>query len=160
MKNKVENWAHNEAERLANISNRQRDKFNTACVVYERSTGQYYFGRNNGININGSSKNSILFGDSVNSGILPQQSFNKYSVGNCAEEYLISRYPQKDWKIVFDEYWKITNLELWDEWMEEVIEIIPEYLFEFNDYKSSGFEYLSEEKYNKLKALYKDINMM
>lgn len=76
----------------------------------------------------------------------------------CAEEYLIYKYPDKNWKLVTDDFWKITKLDLWDEWMEEVIEIIPEYLFEFKDYKTSNFEYLSEEKYNELKRVYDGTN--
>lgn len=76
----------------------------------------------------------------------------------CAEEYLLNKYPNKDWEIVFNDFWKITNLELWDDWLDELIEIIPEYLFEFKDYKSSCFEYLTELKYNKLKKLYDNIN--
>lgn len=76
----------------------------------------------------------------------------------CAETYLLNKYPDKNWTIVFEYFWKITNLELWDEWMDEVIEIIPEYLFEFEDYKSSEFEFLSEEKYNELKKIYANTN--
>lgn len=76
----------------------------------------------------------------------------------CAENYLIHLYPDKNWNIVFNDFWKITNLELWDDWMNEVIEIIPEYLFEFKDYKSSDFEYLTEYKYNELKKVYDNTN--
>ena len=72
----------------------------------------------------------------------------------CAEEYLTQQYPCKNWILVFESFWKITNLDLWDNWMDEVIEIIPQYLFEFNDYQSSDFEYLTSEKYNELKNLY------
>lgn len=76
----------------------------------------------------------------------------------CAEEYLIVKYPKKSWNIVFEKYWEITNLRYWDEWMDEVIEYIPEYLFEFDNYETSDFEYLKEEKYNELKNLYEDIS--
>ena len=76
----------------------------------------------------------------------------------CAEEYLIHKYQNKNWKIVFNDFWKITNLELWDEWMDEIIEIIPEYLFEFNDYMSSDFEFLTETKYDELKKIYDNTN--
>ena len=76
----------------------------------------------------------------------------------CAEEYLIHKYPDKNWTIIFEDFWKITNLELWDNWMDEIIEIIPEYLFEFNDYQSSGFEFLTEAKYNELKKIFDNTN--
>ena len=76
----------------------------------------------------------------------------------CAEEYLVYKYPDKDWVVVFKDFWEITNLELWDEWIDKTVEIIPEYLFEFNSYKSSCFEYLTESKYNKLKRVYNNTN--
>lgn len=76
----------------------------------------------------------------------------------CEETYLLHKYPEKNWTVVFEYFWKITDLELWDDWMDEVIEIIPEYLFEFKDYKSSNFEFLSEEKYNELKIIYANTN--
>ena len=70
---------------LETVSKRQREKFNTASVAYDESTGKYYYGRNNGIEKNGTSKNSILFGDSTHDGILPKHSLNDYKIGNCAE---------------------------------------------------------------------------
>lgn len=76
----------------------------------------------------------------------------------CAEEYLIHKYPNKDWAIIFKDFWKITNLELWDDWMDEIIEIIPEYLFEFDGYEVSDFEFLTEDKYSELESLYADTN--
>ena len=76
----------------------------------------------------------------------------------CAEEYLIQKYPNKDWTIVFKDFWEITSLDLWDDWLEKIIEIIPEYLFEFDSYMLSDFDYLSEEKYNELKELYDGTN--
>ena len=78
-------WANKLADELSKISKRKRDKFNTASVAYDESTGKYYYGRNKGIEINNTPKNSILFGDSNHSGVLPQQSFNNYTIGNCSE---------------------------------------------------------------------------
>lgn len=74
----------------------------------------------------------------------------------CVESYLMQKYPKKEWSILVSKLWKITNLELWDEWMDEVIEIIPEYLFEFSDYESSNFEYLSKEDYEKLCDVFRE----
>lgn len=78
-------WAQEKVKELANISNRQREKFNTASVAYDESTGKYYYGRNNGIEKNGTDKNPVLFGDNTHDGILPKHSLNDYKVGNCAE---------------------------------------------------------------------------
>ena len=41
----------------------------------------------------------------------------------CAEEYLVYKYPDKDWVVVFKAFWEITNLELWDEWIDKTVEI-------------------------------------
>lgn len=76
----------------------------------------------------------------------------------CAEEYLLHKYPNKNWEMVFEVFWEITSLELWEDWIDEAIEIIPEYLFEFKDYASSKFDCLTEEKYEALKKLYEGTN--
>ena len=78
-------WAQKTADELENQSKRQRNKFNTASVAYDEITGQYYYGRNGGIELNQAKKNRVLFGDNTHSGILPKTSFNNFSVGNCAE---------------------------------------------------------------------------
>ena len=75
----------------------------------------------------------------------------------CVEAYLINKYPQKKWDLLVEKLWKITKMELWDDWMDEVIEIIPEYLFEFQNYESAEFEYLSKEQYIELKYLFDGI---
>lgn len=81
----VTRWANKLAKELLKISKRKRDSFNTASIVYDTKNDKYYYGRNNGIEINKSSKNAILFGDDNNPGILPEKSLNNYKVGNCAE---------------------------------------------------------------------------
>ena len=81
----VVSWAQRKAEELAAISKTQRDRFNTATVVYDESNGKYYYGRNNGIAKDGSPKNAILFGDETHEGILPKHTLNDYVIGNCAE---------------------------------------------------------------------------
>ena len=83
MTNDVKVWAKNKAENFS--SKRQRDKFNTATVVYDVKTGKEYYGRNHGIIIDKAPKNKILFGDGKKKGILPEKSLNHYDVGNCAE---------------------------------------------------------------------------
>lgn len=78
-------WAENEATRLSANSKKQRKRFNTASIVYDKTTKKYYYGRNKGININQTPKQTTLFGDGSNPGILPETSLNNYEVGNCAE---------------------------------------------------------------------------
>ena len=40
-------WAKRKSNSLGKISKRQRDKFNTACVVIDKETGKRYYGRDN-----------------------------------------------------------------------------------------------------------------
>ena len=91
MHSRLTSWAQRKANELERVSNRQRDKFTTATVVYDESTGKYYYGMNRGIKLGNESKNPILFGDSTHKGILPQKSLNNYEVGNCAEVHAINR---------------------------------------------------------------------
>ena len=79
-----------------------------------------------------------------------------YSV-MCAERYASSKYPQKDWRPLFSWMWKGT-IEYFDEWYYRFSEILPKYLYEFDNYKDSGFEYISEEDYNFYSELLKDID--
>lgn len=88
MHSSVESWAKRMQD---GMSNRQRSKFNTACVVVDVSTGEVYYGRNHGIEIGHAKKNPILFGDGTSKGLLPNPSLNHYSVGNCAEADAINK---------------------------------------------------------------------
>ena len=76
MQDAVTQWARME-ESLAN-SNRQLDKFNTATVVYDARTGNYY-GMNRGVQLSGDTLNLSL------ESWLPESSLNQYRLGNCAE---------------------------------------------------------------------------
>lgn len=84
LNDRVSSWAQRTANKLAEQSKRQRDKFNTACVVIDSETGKRYYGRNNGIK-DGDVRNPVLFGDENHKGLLPSKSLNQYKVGNCAE---------------------------------------------------------------------------
>lgn len=87
----VTSWAEDTARKLKNVSKRQREKFNTATVVYDETTGKYYNGRNRGIQIDQDIKNPILFGDSTHKGLLPEISLNNYSLGNCTEMHAVNK---------------------------------------------------------------------
>lgn len=76
---------------MEGVSKRQRDKFNTATVVYDESTGKYYNGRNHGIEIDHDKKNTLLFGDKSHPGLLPKESLNNLTVGNCAEIHAVNK---------------------------------------------------------------------
>ena len=77
MHNAVTEWSKME-ESLTN-SKRQLDRFNTATIVYDAPTGNYYYGMNRGVQISGESLNGSL------ESWLPERSLNQYRLGNCAE---------------------------------------------------------------------------
>lgn len=74
----------------------------------------------------------------------------------CVENYLISRYPDKDWSVLAQKMWWATST-YWDDWDYEFMEIIPEYLFSKNDYISCGFDALSEEDYDYYTNLFRNM---
>lgn len=53
--------------------------------------------------------------------------------------------------------WKGTS-DYFDEWWYRFMEILPEYLYEFDSYKDADFDYLSEEDYNYYTEFLKDID--
>ncbi len=91
MQSHITSWARDTVEHLNKISKRQREKFNTATVVYDESTGKYYNGRNHGIEIDHEEKNTVLFGDNIHPGLLPKESLNRLSLGNCAEMHAVNK---------------------------------------------------------------------
>ena len=79
---KLKAWAK---DKMASLTGKAKSSFNTACIVYDESTGKCYYGRNGGYKENGYTKNPLLFGDDTHDGILPKSPLNKFPVGNCAE---------------------------------------------------------------------------
>lgn len=70
---------------------------------------------------------------------------------SCLTTYLKSKYPDKDFSLVLDIACKITEDSNYiDESVMAYTEIIPEYLYEFDNYADAEFEYLSENQYNEL----------
>lgn len=76
----------------------------------------------------------------------------------CAEKYVLTKYPSKNWSIVFEQFWKVSSCEALDKWSWVIMEYIPKYLFEFQNYESSDFEYIDKETYNQLKDLYDNVD--
>ena len=73
LKKQVVAWAEEVIRRMPkDVSHKKRNRFNTACVVFDEKTGKLYFGRNGGIR---------RFGDQLHpklEKILPAKSLNKY----------------------------------------------------------------------------------
>ena len=80
-KKQVVAWAEDVVSRMGDkVSGRKRDKFNTACVAFDETTGELYFGRNGGVD---------RFGPDLHDDIkklLPSKPLNDYPTSwNCAE---------------------------------------------------------------------------
>lgn len=66
----------------------------------------------------------------------------------CLKKYADTVYPNDDFVSVYTMACRIIDgSDYVDEAAYRYMEIIPEYLFEFRDYQSSDFEYLSEQEY-------------
>lgn len=80
-KAKLIDWANDVISRMPdNISKRKREQFNTACVAFDETTGELYFGRNGGID---------RFGTELHADIkklLPPENYAGFpTTWNCAE---------------------------------------------------------------------------
>jgi len=75
----------------------------------------------------------------------------------CIEQYLSTLYPDKDWSPLSKKMWAVTS-ESWDEWIDTFIEVIPQYLFEFNSYEESDFENLTEDEYELFVELFDGVS--
>jgi len=74
----------------------------------------------------------------------------------CVERFLVTVYPEKDWKLIAQKMWKATS-QNWGDWPEEYYEIIPEYILSTNGYNSEEYEYISEDEYHIILDLYNGI---
>ena len=77
LNNAISEWARMQKS-LANSNGKIRE-FNTASVIFDSKTGQYYYGMNKGIKLSGDKMNKTL------SDILPEKSLNDFKLANCSE---------------------------------------------------------------------------
>ncbi|MDO4633901.1 MAG: hypothetical protein Q4B01_08610 [Eubacteriales bacterium] len=66
----------------------------------------------------------------------------------CFETYVTAKYPERNWAPVSDRMWKICDdSDYIDNSAYRYMEIVPEYLYEFDNYKDAEFDYLTEDEY-------------
>ena len=70
----------------------------------------------------------------------------------CIEKYLVAKYPQKDWSPLTEEMWRFSD-SYWDEWLYSFIDLLPEYINEYNNFE----EYNGKYSYDTFANLYADI---
>ncbi len=72
----------------------------------------------------------------------------------CLNNYLNNTYPDSDFSSVTDIACRITeDGDYIDESAMAFMEIIPEYLYEFDNYEDAEFEYISKDQYESLTSL-------
>lgn len=72
----------------------------------------------------------------------------------CFERYVKSKYHDEDFSPVCRLMWDIvSDKDYIDASAERYMEIIPEYLYEFDDYDEAEFDYLSTEEFNSMRKL-------
>lgn len=74
----------------------------------------------------------------------------------CAERYLENMYPDKDWKPITNVMWEVVSCTARDEWAYSFCDIIPEYLFEADNYELGGFDNMTKSQYDTYTSLLKD----
>ena len=72
----------------------------------------------------------------------------------CLENYILDVYPDRDFAPILRLAWAIVGDEGYiDQEADRYMEVIPEYLFEFDDYEEAEFENLTKEEFDELRAL-------
>lgn len=75
----------------------------------------------------------------------------------CIEKYLTQCYPERKWGLVAKRCWQWTNV-YWNEGRDIYSAVVPEYLFEFDDYEKANTlafdEKLSRKDYLELTNLF------
>ncbi len=72
----------------------------------------------------------------------------------CAERVALSTKPDAQWGWIFDEFWKITNVVNWEDWVDRVVDLIPGFIDELDEYDPAEFDWIDESQFQTLKELY------
>ena len=75
----------------------------------------------------------------------------------CAEAFVASEYPDRDWTFLSRKMWKATSMN-WGDWAAEYSTYIPDVFLQYDAYdcKELG-PYLTEEEFSELRSLYSGI---
>lgn len=72
----------------------------------------------------------------------------------CFERYVMARHPGRDFAPVCRLMWDIvSDKDYIDASAEHYMEIVPEYLYEFEAYEDAGFEFLGKEEFESMRKL-------
>ena len=68
----------------------------------------------------------------------------------CVERYLLKKYPNNDFRPIFELFWQATNGMFWDTFSDYVMDLEPSNMLEFNTYEEQEWLRLSKDEYDKL----------
>ena len=72
----------------------------------------------------------------------------------CFENYVQARYTDKDFSVIASLMWSIVgDTGYIDENADKYMEAIPEYLYEFDNFEDSEFDYITKEEYESFKSI-------
>jgi hypothetical protein len=72
----------------------------------------------------------------------------------CLEDYALEVYPDLNFAPILKLAWAIVGDKGYiDQNADRYMETIPEYLFEFDDYRAAEFEYLTVEEFEKFRGI-------
>ena len=69
----------------------------------------------------------------------------------CLEKYLITKYPDRNWSIIFREIWKGIN-GYWDDFTDIFAALIPDVFVTYENYDPNELK-ITESEYEELKKL-------
>ncbi len=76
----------------------------------------------------------------------------------CAEKFALAKNTNQDWTPLFERLWSVTDKNTyWDIWADQLVELLPECLFDSDTYSGEDFEYLTESEFFEMRALYKNM---
>lgn len=73
----------------------------------------------------------------------------------CLETFLVKKFPEKDWSIIANHLWKVTNM-YWDIWTSEYVCIMPDVLVQYDEIADLA-NHITEQEFQHLKELYDGI---
>ena len=75
----------------------------------------------------------------------------------CVEKYLVTKYPDIDWKIIARELWKVTN-EYWDIWIDSYAGLVPCVFLAYKEYNEEELSMaITKDEFSQLQNLYSGI---
>lgn len=80
-----------------------------------------------------------------------------YSIRCLEKTLLFYKCSINQWKWILEKLWEFSTSEWFDEWCYEITCYLPNIILE-EEYSNDNYEYINEEQYNRLYAIYSNVN--